>query len=174
MRKIVVFVDVEDQRLTSRLVDLARELTGAGKIRLYLVDIEMPDSDYDRQRLRRDVSRDGIAGRLRHRHHVLHILQAELRHLNVNATALMVRDGSTRGNTARKVLDEVQRLKPDLVIVGSHHHGMLHHLFSTSVSDSLVHRANRPVLVVPQTRSDDRPARRAPKSAARAKPAKRR
>lgn len=56
------------------------------------------------------------------------------------------------GPTIPSILDQVEALKPMLVIVGSYSHGVVHDLIVGSVTQSLLHAAVCPVLVVPHPR----------------------
>jgi nucleotide-binding universal stress UspA family protein len=65
----------------------------------------------------------------------------------------------TRTDRARQLLDEHEGLRlqaerleadgPELIAVGSHGHGAMHHLLVGSVSELLLKSTTRPVLVVP-------------------------
>jgi nucleotide-binding universal stress UspA family protein len=52
------------------------------------------------------------------------------------------------GNTADEILQEVVHLKPFLIVVGTHRHGMLHHLFLGGTRDRVLRYAPCPVVVV--------------------------
>ena len=54
----------------------------------------------------------------------------------------------SRGSTPSDVCDELAALQPDLVVIGSHRHGMLHDLVLGGVCPKVVRRAHCPVLVV--------------------------
>ena len=53
------------------------------------------------------------------------------------------------GADMRTVLDECERLNPELIIVGSHHHGALYNWFMGSFTSDVLKAVNFPVLVVP-------------------------
>jgi nucleotide-binding universal stress UspA family protein len=63
-----------------------------------------------------------------------------------------------RGAAALDILDEALAVGADLIILGSHRHGALHHLLLGSVNGVVLRRAPCPVLVVPapQPKSDHR------------------
>lgn len=54
-----------------------------------------------------------------------------------------------QGPVAETVLEETERLHADLVIMGSHHHGMLYNLFVGSVAADVLRHIDFPVLVIP-------------------------
>lgn len=126
MKLIVALIDFSD--VTSNLITLAGELALALKCELILLHVAMPDADFIDDHEREDVSRQGIAGDLRHRHRELAILEAEVKKLGIEARTLMVRSDSTRGNPVSRIVQEVNRMKPDLVVLGSHVRGRLYQM----------------------------------------------
>jgi len=54
-----------------------------------------------------------------------------------------------RGSPVLEILDEAATVKPAMIVMGSHRHGMLHHLLLGSVSGGVLKRATCPVLLVP-------------------------
>jgi nucleotide-binding universal stress UspA family protein len=147
MQRILVLVDFSE--VTGALVAQAAQLARSGPARVLLLHVEMPDSEFDGQDFRPDVSREGVARQIRQSHRALESIEQELKARGVDATAMLVRGDSTRGNAAPKIVEELHRLRPDLVVVGSHGHGRLRRLMMGSVSESVLHHADRPVLVVP-------------------------
>ena len=59
--------------------------------------------------------------------------------------------------TMEKILEESRRLEADIIIVGSHHHSALYHLFIGSFTHDLLKLAHCPVLVVPAGAGKDSP-----------------
>jgi nucleotide-binding universal stress UspA family protein len=47
------------------------------------------------------------------------------------------------------VLDQIVRIDPDVIVMGSHGHGALYHLIAGSVTEGVIKHASRPVLVIP-------------------------
>ncbi len=47
------------------------------------------------------------------------------------------------------LLKEIERLNPDIILMGSHGHGSLYHLIIGSVTGGIIKNAARPVLVIP-------------------------
>ena len=99
--------------------------------------------------MRTNVSREAITGEMRGYHHALAKIEIDCRDTRINTTALLVRGTSARGNPIRKILQEVNRVRPRLIVLGSHGHGLLHNVLLGSVSSAVVRKATGPVLVVP-------------------------
>jgi nucleotide-binding universal stress UspA family protein len=151
MKLVLALVDFSE--VTSNLVTLAGNVARGMNSKLVLVHVAMPDADFVDGKVRDNVSRDALAGDLRQRHRKLEILELELRKLGVDATGLMVRSTSSRGNPVNKIVDEVDRLGPDMVIMGTHGHGRLYEMLVGSVTNAVVRKVRRPVLVVPSPMS---------------------
>jgi nucleotide-binding universal stress UspA family protein len=67
-----------------------------------------------------------------------------LRESGVDATALLV-----HGKTVDTILTEAADLDIDLIVVGSHGRGAMYQLLVGSISEGVLHRSSKPVLVVP-------------------------
>jgi nucleotide-binding universal stress UspA family protein len=74
----------------------------------------------------------------------LNELVSQLVEADVNATALMV-----QGDPVKTILQEAERLDAELVVVGSHGHGMMFDAMVGSVSAGVLRKSTIPVLVVP-------------------------
>jgi len=61
------------------------------------------------------------------------------------------------GPTIPSILDQLDVLQPTIVVVGSHSHSVVRDLLVGSVTQSLLHSAKCPVLVVPVHRSEPNP-----------------
>lgn len=68
----------------------------------------------------------------------------QLEDVGVTASALV-----RQGHAARVVVDEARRLQVDLIVVGSHGHGLLFDALVGSVSAGILRHSPVPVLVVP-------------------------
>jgi len=93
--------------------------------------------------------RDEAAREFRKEHVALQNEVHAFRDMGVDATALMV-----QGQTAESILKEADRLKAELIVIGSHGHGAVHHLLVGSVSEHVLRKAKCPVLVVPTHKTE--------------------
>jgi nucleotide-binding universal stress UspA family protein len=65
------------------------------------------------------------------------------------------------GNPASEILDEAEHLGADLIVMGSHGHGMMYHFLIGSTAEGVLKKAKCPVLFVPARpfgKSPERPA----------------
>ena len=77
----------------------------------------------------------------------LNELVSQLVDVDVNATALMV-----QGDPVKTILTEAERLDAELVVIGSHGHGMMFDALVGSISAGVLRKSTIPVLVVPVKR----------------------
>ena len=79
---------------------------------------------------------------------LLHEYEKKLKAEGLNVTTIL-----EPGPRDHQIVDEVESLKPDLVVIGSHGHGALHHLFTKSVCENMLKHATCPVVMVPMKTS---------------------
>jgi nucleotide-binding universal stress UspA family protein len=153
MKRIIAAVDFTD--VTEDVIDTAVELCRSTGARLYLLHTakpQTPASTYldpmvpggipvmiDTSALERE--------RLRQ----LEAMTDRLRRDQIDVKTLYL-----EGAAAELIADTVEATQADLVVLGSHDHGSLHHLLFGSVREQLLQRGTCPVLVVP--RRSTRPA----------------
>jgi nucleotide-binding universal stress UspA family protein len=160
MRSILAFIDFSD--VTDAVVENAADLARAFKAKLILVHVTTPEADYEGGEMRTNISREGVAGEMHRYHHRLQKLESDYRDAGIDATSLLVRSTSARGKPVRKILQEIMRVRPDLIVVGSHGHGLVHKVLLGSVSSAVVRKAPCPVVVVPATKRLARRKKRIP------------
>jgi len=140
---------VDFSGVTEAVVKNAADMAQAFRAQLILLHVSMPDADYEGSKLRTNFSRDGVAGEMQSYHHTLLRMEKQWRDVGIDVKALLVRSTSIRGNPVRKILQEIGRLKPDLIVVGSHGYGLIHDMLLGGVSSTVVRKAPCPILVVP-------------------------
>lgn len=74
----------------------------------------------------------------------LNELVIQLVEANVNASALMA-----QGDPVKTILRQAERLDVELIVVGSHGHGMMFDALVGSISAGILRKSTIPVLVVP-------------------------
>jgi nucleotide-binding universal stress UspA family protein len=90
------------------------------------------------------LARDVSADELRHEHQRLLDISAGLRERGVDAQAVLV-----KGTAAALILEKAESLKAEIIILGSHGHGLLRKALLGSVSEAVIRHAPCSVLVVP-------------------------
>ena len=54
-----------------------------------------------------------------------------------------------QGPTVETILEEADDIDADMIIAGSHGHGMMYNIFIGSISKELLKHSTRPILIVP-------------------------
>lgn len=147
MRRLLVLLDLSD--MTAELVQIAADLSQSCGAEVLLLHVTTPDADLEGGERRHSPIRLGLAGYLRERRSKVRGVAARLRGLGLHALAITARSRSHRGNPVEKIRDLSGRLKPDLLIIGSHQRGIFSQLLAGSVSAAVVRQSRCPVLIVP-------------------------
>ncbi len=142
MKKILVPVDFSN--VTDRTLQAAARLAGALKAELLLLHVAAPEPEFIGYETGPASVRQAVAHQLSSEHKQLQAMQHALESQALQVTALLV-----QGYTAEKILAEAERLPADLIVMGSHGHGGLHHLLMGSVAEGVVRKARCPVVLVP-------------------------
>ncbi len=142
MKKILVPVDFSNA--TDRTLQAAARLAGALKAELLLLHVAAPEPEFIGYETGPASVRQAVAHQLSSEHKQLQAMQHALESQALQVTALLV-----QGYTAEKILAEAERLPADLIVMGSHGHGGLHHLLMGSVAEGVVRKARCPVVLVP-------------------------
>lgn len=69
--------------------------------------------------------------------------------VQIRSLGCSVNTSLAEGKTLQSILHEADRVDADLIIMGSHGHTSLYHLLVGSVSEGVIHKSSRPVLLVP-------------------------
>jgi nucleotide-binding universal stress UspA family protein len=143
MKTILVPVDFSD--VTAKVVETASMLAKAFGSRVILINIAEPEPEfvgYDPGPLtvRVAVTRD------------LRADQQRLEALKPAFGAAEVLALHVQGSIPEEILDLAREHEATLIVIGSHGHGALYHLFVGSVAGAVLKDAHCPVLVVPSDR----------------------
>ena len=145
MKTILVAIEnIVGARLTSPAIEHTVELAHSFSSKVWLVHV-VPRLGTTPFTVPREVLRDEAAGELHHEHKVMQRLTAALRDRGINATALLV-----EGVTVKTILEEAERLDADLIVVGSHSHGLLYRTLLDGTGERLLNKSTRPILFIPE------------------------
>ena len=142
MRNILVALDFSTG--TGAVITVASELVRALAADCWLLHVAAPDPEFVGYEVGPQSVRDQVATEMRGEHRELHEHAERMRAGGLRVTALQV-----QGPTVEKILHEAQRLQVDLIVIGSHGHGVLHRALLGSVSEGVLRGATCPVLIVP-------------------------
>jgi nucleotide-binding universal stress UspA family protein len=147
MGTALAFVDSSDA--TGAIVRIACEIARALDLKLILMHVSTPDAESEEGELRTDISRQGVATEMHRYHQELDILAAQCTDKGVETSALLVRGRSSRGNPVPKMVSEIKRVKPALIVMGTHQHGHLFEAIFGSATSKVVHNAPCPIMLIP-------------------------
>ena len=144
MREVLACVDLSDA--TDAVVTEAAELAHGRGGRVHLLHVAADEpviAGYDKDPIS-PYTRDDRAGELLDEHGQLRALAARLEEEGLEVEPLVV-----MGATIDKILEVADRIDAGHLVVGSHGRSGLHHLLTGSVTEALLKRSTRPVVVVP-------------------------
>ena len=91
-----------------------------------------------------EMARDLCAEEYKQEHQTLLQLSKKLRQAGVDAQAMLL-----KGDAAELILEQAENLDIDMIVMGSHGHGILRKMLLGSVTEKVLHKAFCSVLIVP-------------------------
>ena len=140
--KILICLDLSDS--TELILEKVEELCRPLKSKVWLLHNAMPEPETIEFKVDPIEARESLAKKFHEQHRQIQELAERFREAGIDATALLV-----HGNTVDTILTEASDLDVDLIVVGSHGHGSMYQLLVGSISEGVLQRSSRPVLVVP-------------------------
>lgn len=147
MKTILVAIDFSS--VTPFLLNEAVAMARAFDASIRLIHVEPPDPDFVGYEPGPHTVREAVADELRADHRHLHKLEGEVQEKGVAASSLFI-----QGPTVEKLLQAAVETGAELIVMGSHGHGALHHLLVGSVSEGVLRDAPCPLLLVPSPRGN--------------------
>jgi nucleotide-binding universal stress UspA family protein len=157
MKKILVAVDFSEGtgRLVSQASDLGRAL--GGKIWVVHVTSDALQAAYESTQFYDfsseyvitppgdvEMARTLCAEEYKREHESLLNISARLRENGLDAQAMLL-----KGDAAELILEKARELKVDIILMGSHGHGLLRKMLVGSVTEAVLRKASCGVLIVP-------------------------
>jgi nucleotide-binding universal stress UspA family protein len=90
------------------------------------------------------LARDLSAEEIKREHTHLLAISSKLRNEGIDAQAILV-----KGDAAKLITEKAEDLGVDMIILGSHGHGLLHKVLLGSVSESVIRHARCSITIVP-------------------------
>ena len=145
--KILVCVDLSDstEAILKRIEELCRPL----KAKVWLLHNATPEPDTIAFKVDPIEARESLGKKFHQQHRQIQQLAERFRESGVEATALLV-----HGKTVDTILKEASDLDIDVIVVGSHGHGAMYQLLVGSISEGVLQRSSKPVLVIPTHERD--------------------
>ncbi|MBC8206379.1 MAG: universal stress protein [Kiritimatiellales bacterium] len=160
MKKILVAVDFSEGtgRLVNQALELGKELGGT----IYVVHVTSDALqaayestqfyDFSSEYISAspgdvEMARTLCAEEYRREHQSLLNISARMRKDGVDARAMLL-----KGDAAELIVEKARELAVDMIVVGSHGHGILRKMLIGSVTEAVLRKALCSVLIVPVTK----------------------
>lgn len=142
MKNILVALDMKqtDALLLAQASFLA-EKCGS---KIWMVHVASPDPDFVGFEMGPKYIRDFVADELRSEHRLLQSYMLDMQGKSIDVEGLLI-----QGPTIAMIEKEVQKLKIDLLILGSHKHSFLYQTFVGHTAVRMVGLIPIPLLIVP-------------------------
>lgn len=142
MKRILVALDFSE--VTTKVIDQAKLLTKTfdAELRLVHADYLLPylgAHQYDQH-----IALEAYENQKKHNKEELARLQKKLESEGVKAEIIL-----HEGDVDDSIIEEAQKFKADLIILGAHKHGKLYHLFFGNISENIIQKSICPVMVIP-------------------------
>jgi nucleotide-binding universal stress UspA family protein len=148
MKNILAAIDFSER--TPAVLRLASDQARAFGAHLWLVHAAAPEPGFVGYDAGPQSVRDNVAKHIRERHREIQQMAENLRAPGLEVTSLLV-----RGSTVKALLAEAEKLSADLIVLGSHGHGLMHRVLLGSVSQAILQKSGVPVLLIPPTAPAD-------------------
>ncbi len=140
--KLMMAVDLS--KSTEKIVKKGEEIARALSAKIWLLHVAEPEPDFVGFEAGPKSVRDSWSKEFNTEHHQIQEIADGLRKAGLDTTALLV-----QGATVETILREASKLDVDMIIVGSHGRGAMYQLLVGSVSEGVLHKSKRPILVIP-------------------------
>lgn len=142
MKNIVAAIDFSER--SEAVLRIASDHARAFEAHLWLVHVAAPEPGFVGYDGGPQSVRDNVAKHIRERHREIQQMAERVRDSGLECTSLLV-----RGATVKALMAESERLNADLLVLGSHGHGLMHRVLLGSVSQALLQKSHIPVMVIP-------------------------
>lgn len=148
-----ILVPVDFSPVTTRVCVVAAELARHRNAKIWLIHVAAPDPDFVGYEAGPDVVRDQRAQELRNEHKKLEDLARQIEKKGVEVTPQLI-----QGPTIETILEQAEHHDVDMIVMATHGRGLMYQMFVGSVSEGVLNKSTRPVLMVPardQSQTDD-------------------
>ena len=140
--KLLVAVDLSP--ITEKVIEEVKKIARKTNPRIWIIHVVAPDPDFIGYEVGPQTERDFVAKKFHEKHIALQDLAKKMRADSLNVTPLLL-----QGPTVQAILEEADDIDADMIITGSHGHGMMYNIFIGSISKEVLKHSTRPVLIIP-------------------------
>jgi len=142
MMKVLVVVGLSE--ISSHVVEKAVSFSKALSAEVWLLHVAEPEPEFVGNKVDTTVMRDVKAEAFHKEHRRLQEYARAFEAESLKVSALLI-----QGETVRTILHEAEKLAADLIMMGSHHKGVIQRLLLGSTSEGVLHDSEIPVMVIP-------------------------
>ncbi|GJQ58195.1 MAG: universal stress protein [Candidatus Scalindua sp. AMX11] len=139
-----ILVTVDFSRASVEVLKSAKTLALALSAQVWLLHVVDQDPDFLDDEFGSKPEHDHLSWEFPQEHKALQQEVDKFQNSKIDTTPLLV-----QGSTVEVILEKSKILEIDIIILGSHGHGGVHHLIFGSVSEGVLRSTPCPVLVVP-------------------------
>jgi len=148
MKKLLVCVDFSD--VTPAIIECAIRLAKAFHEQVVLLHVAMQEPDSAVLDNVSNMVREEWAEIFEEEHRQLLAIRDEMLQSDGKVTALIA-----HGDPASKIIESASEIHADMILLGSHGHGFLAHIFLGSVAEHVLRKSTCPVVIVPVKHKQD-------------------
>lgn len=139
-----ILVALDFSSFTKKILKKTEEISKPLSAKVTLLHVAEPNPDFVGWEAGPQSERDFMAKTFHNEHLQIQKAAEQLREKGIDTTALLI-----QGSVTDTILKETVKLNIDMIIMGTHGHGAMHHLILGSVSEGVVHKSHCPVLIIP-------------------------
>jgi len=142
MKNIIVAVDIEKKE--EYLVEKGIEMAKTYQAKLWIIHASAPDPDFVGYEAGPQSVRDERARTLFTENKILNDYADLAKRKGVDATGLLI-----QGPTTELILEECDKLKADLLILGHRKHGFIQRIIRGSIAGGIMENTKIPLMIIP-------------------------
>ena len=141
MKNILAAIDFSD--VTEKLIEQAKRQAKNNQAKLWLVHVASPDPDFAGFEAGPQTVRDTRAK-------VLHKDREKLQKYAADIEGIETEALTIQGPISQTIIEQAKRLQADMIVIGSHGHGLLFHALIGSVCEGVLKHTDIPLLIIPE------------------------
>lgn len=151
MKNLIVAVDFSE--ITASLVDKAAQMAECRKARVYIIHVASPDPEFVGYDLDPELAgyevepehwRELRAEKLKRDKKELEFVAEGMKARGIDAVPLLIQKPTAEG-----LVEQAEKLEPEMLIMGTHGHGAIMTALLGSTSQNVIKHVKCPVLLVP-------------------------
>jgi len=142
MKRILAALDFSE--LTPQVVEQAKLLTKIFDAQLCLMHADYLLPFLGAHQYDQHLALEAYESQKERNKQELQELKNELARAGIEAEIIL-----HEGDVDESIIEEAQKFRADLIILGSHKHSKLYHLFFGNISENIIQKATCPVMVIP-------------------------